>query len=282
MTADTSASFTVGGRFRRWYYVYRAFLRIGILDAVSYPFSFVAARVSLLMPIVIFAVIADFLSPDGDGTAYFSYVVLGLAVAEVLDAGLRGMGERLGSEISTGRLEMYLTEPVPTTFLPFGLVQFELVARSGTAALVVITSLLMGADYVWGWGILGAIGMLALGLFATLAIAVTGAAVKILAKRADPLLMIYGLGSRVFGGVFFPVDQLPEALEPLAWLFPHTYVIEVTRDLVLPQEIDGVVDSIPVAVLALIVMILVLLPLGLLAFTRAVDYGKRRGLLSGY
>lgn len=270
-------------RLTRWWYLNRAFLRIGVLDALSYPLSFLSGRLSVVVPLVAFSLISEFLAPDGRADEYFAFVVVGLVVAAILDAGTRGMSDRLGTEINTGRLEMYLTEPVPTTFLPVGLVQFDLFARILTAAIVAGLSVPLGARYVYGWPNVLAALVLVLGLLATMSIALTGSSVKILAKRADPLLTVYSLGAQIFGGVYFPVDQLPGFLQPFSWLFPHTFVIAVARRLVLPR--GGIADGGPAtatAVVALVAIIAVMGPLGVWTFRRAVAYGRQRGLLSGY
>ena len=268
---------------RHWWRVNQAFLRIGLLDAVSYPVAFLLARLNVLMPVVLFAIISDLLATGSrDASEYFSYVIVGLVASELLDAGARGLGDRLSQEINTGRLETYLIGPVPLVFLPFGLVQFDLLARVVTAGVVFAISLPLGAQFQIGWSTFGAVGVVLLGLGATMSIAIAGSAVKILAKRSDPVLTIYALGARFFSGVFFPVEQLPGPLQAVSWLFPHTFVNAVARQLLLPPSSFDTTVSPRTAVIALVAMIVVILPLGMRFFLRAIDYGKRRGLLTGY
>lgn len=268
---------------RHWWRVNQAFLRIGLLDATSYPVAFLLARLNVLMPVVLFAIIADLLaSGEQSASEYFSFVIVGLVASELLDAGARGLGDRLSQEINTGRLETYLIGPVPLVFLPFGLVQFDLLARVMTAIVVFAISLPLGAQFTIGWSTWGAGGVVLLGLAATMSIAIAGSAVKILAKRSDPILMVYALGARFFGGVFFPIEQLPGPVQVVSYIFPHTFVNSVARDLLLPDATIRTGVSARTAVIALVVMIVVILPLGLRFFLRAIEYGKRRGLLVGY
>lgn len=268
---------------RHWWRVQQAFLRIGVLDAVSYPVAFVMSRLNVLMPVVLFAFIANLLATgEQTGSEYFSFVIIGLVASELLDAGARGLGDQLSQEINTGRLETYLIGPVPLPFLPFGLVQFDLLARIATSVIVIAISFPLGAQYEIGWSAAGAAGIVLLGLGATMSVSIAGSAVKLLAKRSDPVLILYAMGGRFFGGVFFPIDQLPDFLEPVSYVFPHTYVNAVARDLLLPSTQFQTGVSARTAVLALVGMIVVVLPIGLRFFLRAIEYGKRRGLLVGY
>ena len=43
----------------------------------------------------------------------------------------------------------------------------------------------------------------------------------------------------LFSGTFFPISQLPDAVEWVAWLTPLFHGVELTRSLALGQEVDG-------------------------------------------
>ena len=151
-----------------------------------------------------------------------------------------------------------------------------------TAAIVFAIAIPLGAEFTIGWSTWNAAGIVLLGLGATMSIAIAGSAVKLLAKRSDPVLTVYALGARFFGGVFFPIEALPGPLRGFAYIFPHTYVNSVARDLLLPSaELETGVSP-RVSVIALVAMIVVILPVGLRFFLKAIEYGKRRGLLVGY
>lgn len=257
-----------------------AFVRIGWLEAVSYPVAFLQQRLTLFGALAVFAVLSGLVSQDTG--AYLGFVVVGLACAEVLDAGTAGLSQRLSVEINTGRLETYLTEPVSPSFLPFGIVLFELMARVITAVVVVLVSIPLGGEYVLGPQLAGALGLTLLGSVAVLGVAIAGSSVRLLTKRSDPILVVYSLAARFLGGVFFPVEQLPDVIQPLAWLVPHTYVTSAVRGLVLADPaFEDPTGPLPAAGI-LVVMVVVTLPIGLWLFRRAVETGRRLGILSGY
>jgi ABC-2 type transport system permease protein len=124
--------------------------------------------------------------------------------------------------------------------------------------------------------------IVALGLAATLTIGILSASVKILAKRSDPVLALYSVAAAVLSGAFYPLEVLPPWLRAIAWLIPHTYVIQALRKILMA---DGEVLSGPTALqasLALLGFCIVMYPLALWVFGRTLDYGRKIGALSGY
>ena len=53
----------------------------------------------------------------------------------------------------------------------------------------------------------------------------------------------------LFSGVFFPISQLPDAIEWIAWLTPLFHGVELTRALAIGHVLDPVVLSIHAAYL---------------------------------
>ena len=131
-------------------------------------------------------------------------------------------------------------------------------------------------------GVPVALAVGALGVLVGLAIGALAASVKVLAKRGDPILTFYSLTAMVLAGVYFPIDHLPAALRPFSYLFVHTYVISGLRHALLPLKGGLAGPSAGESALALALMSLVLIPAALWAFGRAMEYGRRMGLLAGY
>ena len=243
-------------RLLRGAQIQRAFFRLGWLGVASYPLAFVATNVSSVVPIVIYYFVAQFVDQTGSavGGDYFTFIVIGVVVAALLNAGLQGFGGQLDMEIKSGRLEALLVEPISWRLVPFGLVQFSLVAAAVLAGLTMIVSVFLGAQYK-AEGVLPAAAIIFLGVLATLGIGILGSSIRILAKRADPLLSVYTVLASVLSGVLFPVAILPFWLKPVAYLLPHTYVISATRRVLMPGggEIAG--PSLTVSLVALVLLL---------------------------
>ena len=270
-------------RVQRGYRVSNAFIRMDAREEFSHPLGFGMRSLSSLVPVVTFFFIAEFVGTQGAavGYDYYTFVMIGLIGMGVLRAGLQSLSGRLGQTINLGRLEMLLVEPIRWRALPFVLVQWQVVVSFTTAVVVFAGSLFFGASYRWQ-GIPAALVILVLGLAATLGVGILNASLKVLSKRADPILAIYGVLATILSGTFYSIEVLPGWAQTLAWLIPHTYVLQALRRVMMPagDELPG--PEVWQASLALIGFCVVLYPLGLWIYGRAFEYGRRAGLLSGY
>ncbi len=105
---------------------------------------------------------------------------------------------------------------------------------------------------------------------------------RLLSKRADPVLLAYTVASTVLSGLFVPVQVLPGVLQSLSWLIPHTYVVDALRQLVLDGGEASSRVSVAGALVALSAFCVVAYSLGLTLFTRSLHYARRRGILGTY
>lgn len=264
---------------RQLAHVSLAFVQISWRESFAYPASFILGRVNLIFPVIAFAFISKAVAGD---ESYFSFVVVGMLVAGILEAGIGGLSEKLNLEINTGRLEGYLVEPVPTWFLPFGLTIFDLFVRIAGAVLMLVLAMALGADFRGGLPMVQASALIFLGLLAVLSISIAGAGLQVVAKRAGTVLSVYSFAARFFGGVLFPIDVLPAAIRPISYLFPHTYVVSSARGLLLDDDTIGTATDPGQTIVVMLLMVALVLPISLWTFKRAVRYGKERGLLAGY
>ncbi len=105
---------------------------------------------------------------------------------------------------------------------------------------------------------------------------------KILSKRADPIISLYLLAMTVLSGVVFPVNLLPVWLRWLSYCLPLTYVLSAVRKLLM---IDSGTLSGPgagEAILLLLGFLAIVYPLGLWLYGRSLEYARKLGVLAGY
>jgi ABC-2 type transport system permease protein len=262
---------------RRSFQVAGAFFRLGLQQELSYPMGFVTSQFSAFLPVFIFFFVAKLVErPD-----YFTFVVIGLVAAKFVDAGVRGFSTEIDIAINRGWLEMFLVEPLHWRLLPVSMVQWRAVQGIVSSGLMVAISVLLGARFDTD-GIPIALAIIALGLVAGLAIGTLSASLKVLAKQGDPILFIYGLLVQVFSGVYFPIDILPAPLRWISWLIPHTYVIVALRGALMSGGPESAAITSTEALLALGLFCLVVFPLALWVYGRALEYGRKLGVLSGY
>jgi ABC-2 type transport system permease protein len=273
----------VMARLRRGAQIGGAFLRIDLIDAANYPLAVLMRVLSAFVPIIIYVFVAQMVDDNGAdvGHDYYTFVVIGMVAMSALGTSLNSFGTAMLKMVTQGQLEMFLMEPVRWRVLPFAMMPFPGLVAVITSLIMFLLSVPLGADYVVS-AVPAAIVIMALGLVATLAIGILGASVKVLSKRSDPVLALYTIAASVLSGAFFPVDLLPPFLRTIAWLIPHTYVIQALRRVMMPagESLPGPTSM--QAIGALILFSLILYPFALWVFGRGLEYGRKIGALSGY
>lgn len=271
----------MSGWARRVSDVAGAFLWMGWLTTSAYPLSFLMTQISTLIPAVVYFFVAKLVGPRaGDvGGDYYTFVMVGVLSLRMLSGGLSGLSEELEETITEGRLEGLLVQPVRWRMLPFGLVLWPIVWRLGNALLLVLLSMLLGASYELSGAPL-ALLVIALGLGATTGVGIFAAAVKLLARRTEPVITIYVIAVTVLAGVFYPVSSLPGPARVLSYFLPDTYVIASLRRLLMPGGVDVPGPGTLGVVLGLLAFNLMIYPLALWVFGRSLAYGRRTGMLA--
>lgn len=261
----------------------RAFYAVGRSDALAYPLAFLLGIFSRLTNVFLYYFVARIVTTDETVVAggYFAFSVVGTLVLWVLGAGLELFGSFVQRTIDQGHLELYLVQPVAWPLLPFLWFQWLVVERLVAGVATVAVAYALGVRFATD-RLLLAVLVLALGIAATHAIGVIAASVRLLSKRADPVLLAYTVASTVFSGLFVPVQVLPEVLQSLSWLIPHTYVVDALRQLLLDGGEASSRVSVGEAVLALCAFSAVAYTVGLVLFDRSLHYARERGILGSY
>jgi len=263
---------------RRSFQVLGAFFKLGFQQEMSYPLNFFSSQFGTLLPVFIFF----FVSKLVDRPNYFAFVLLGLVAARFLDTGTRAFSLEIDTAINRGWLEMFLVEPVRWRLLPVSMVPWRVVQGLVGAALMAAIGFALGARIRTDQ--LGfAIAILGFALIAGLAIGTISASLKVLAKQGDPVLLIYGVFVQIFSGVFFPVDTLPSGIRWISWLLPHTYAISALREATLPVGSEALTSlGLGPSFLALFGFSILMFPFSLWLYGKALEYGRKLGVLGGY
>ncbi len=267
---------------RRGLQVSRAFMRMDFQNNFNYPLGYVMRQLGALLPVIIYYFVAEMITPGTSvGGDYYTFVVVGVIGTQMLDVGMRSLSIELERSLERGWFEMLLVTPLRWTLLPFGMVQWSMAQTILRTLLITVIAMSLGAQFA-PEGIWAGLIILLLGVILGLAFGILLAGVKVLAKSGDPLLPLYTLGAQVFSGVYFPVESLPEWLQPVSLLFPHTYVIAALRRAVMPQGADLPGLSAVAAIGVLSAMTAILFPIAILIYRRAMELGRRMGVLAGY
>ncbi len=258
-----------------------AFLRMDVIEEVSYPMSLVLSEVGILAPVVVYFFVGELVGDSARvGGDYFTFAAIGVAVSAILQSALSGFGGALQRAQGRGQFETLLVEPVPWVYLPFAMNLWRATLGVINGSLILTMTGLIGANYQLS-GLPAFVVLALMGVVASMAVGILAAALMIVAKKSQPVLTLYGLASSLLGGALFSVEQLPGWLRPLSWVLPHTYVINASRS-VLMDDPGTFVVSFSSAVIALGIFNVVVLSFGLWTFMRSLEYAREAGILGGY
>jgi len=262
-----------------------AFLRRDFSLAISYRTSFVFQFLGIFFGVATFYFVAQVfgqaVSPQlqAYGGDYFSFVLIGLAFSGFTGLALKSFAGAIREGQTMGTLELMLLSPtrLGSILLSSSLWDY-LLNCFNVMAYLLFGALVFGADLSHA-DVLSALLVLVLSILAFSGIGIISAAFVLVLKRGDPVAWAFGSVQALLAGVMYPVSVLPDILQRFSSLLPLTYSLEAMRLAVLKGY--SVIELLP-QILTLIVFTVVLLPLSLWIFRRAVKQAKKEGSLAQY
>ncbi len=274
-----------GALFKAW-----AFIRRDFLIETSYRSAFVLQFGGVLVSVGIWYFLSGMISgaapamKDVAGGSYFAFVLVGVAFYNYLTVALTSFASRIRNEQLTGTLEAMLVTPTrtPMVILSSSLWDFTFTSFRVVIYLAVGVAVARMASQPiaihWG-GLLPFAVILALTILAFCGTGIIVASVVIYLKRGEPINALIVSASALLGGVFYPVERLPEWLVKVSALLPITYALRGIRAALLEGATLGALLP-EIQVLALFVVALV--PAGLLVFRWSLRAARRDGTLVQY
>jgi ABC-2 type transport system permease protein len=258
-----------------------AFLRRDLLIASRYRGSLVIWPLSIMTELASAYYLASAIGAGfrPDGFAYFPFLLVGTAIVEVIVVSMRAFVESVRDAQLSGTLEMMMatvTRPLTVmlmsaaslligriiaavAYLALALVLFRAPIHTPHLAPLAVVLLLLSVMTV------------SLGLFA--------ASVQLYFQRGSAVIWLFGTVLWLFSGSLFPVSALPEALRNISRVLPVTYIVNVTREVLLVQ---ATLPSLARPLLILTAVTGLLLPVSLGVFSAVLRDARLRGTLSMY
>jgi ABC-2 type transport system permease protein len=251
------------------------YIRIDLVEERMFPATSVMRYLAVGFPVLLYYFQSTFLEMSDQ---LFVMMIIGTAVIAGLQDALTGLTSRLNFAMERGTLETYLVEPVPWALIPVAMNLWRSVAGAMLACFMVGLGWLLGAP-INAAAIPAALVVLFLGIIACNALGTFAAAFIVLFKRGEPVVHLFGLASAVLGGALFPIDVLPEPVRWLSYLVPHSYVISVERNLLIPGAPP---EGLPIgwSVALLVLLCLVTFASGIVVFDRSLRLARQLGILS--
>ena len=248
---------------------------------LSYRLRLVSQLFSTVFGVALFYYVSRLVSvrqfPSHDD--YFAFVVVGLAVMEILTATVHTVPSTLRGELLAGTFERTVVSP----FGPLGgIVAMSLFPMAIATVMATITIIAAGALFglPLHWSTVPlAVPAVVLGLCAFLPLALLLAAAVLIVKQVGSIANFLITGLAFASGSFFPVSVLPSALRWISDVQPLTPALELIRHELLGTAVSG---SAWVAVAKLAGFAFVLAPVSILAISGAIRVCTRRGTLIEY
>ena len=200
--------------------------------AVKTPVALVGQA---LMPILWVLVVGPALARAGAGSTdpdvdYFAYVAIGQIVFilpfSAMFAGLTVLNDR-----NVGVLRELLVAPIRRATIPLASIAAVLTVAAGQIALIVVLSVIRGADFHLAVGptlaALAAGGLLAGGIYA---LAEYLAYTLKQPQTFGTLIPAIGATPYLLCGALYPIATLPDGVRQFSWLLPWSHAVALLRD----------------------------------------------------
>lgn len=250
--------------------------------AISYRFAFFLRVMSILIVVTItyyvsriFAGKAELFANWRDPLAAW---ITGLAVLNYFMTNFSSLANAIRSEQLQGTLESVLMTPltVPGLIVASSTLDF-IEATIYSSLYLVFGAVFFGVTYQGSYLLAFLILILTTMVFASLGI--LSASFAMVFKKGDPVAVLLGTGTAVFSGVFFPPQLLPEVMQHISKVLPATYGLAAIRGVLIDN--NGLNET-SGQLFTLLIFLVILLPLSLWVFSRAVRRAKREGSLIQY
>ncbi|MEM8859284.1 MAG: ABC transporter permease [Chloroflexota bacterium] len=261
-----------------------AFITRDFLTQISYRSAFVLSFVGIFFRAFTFFFIAQLVGPSAQpllgefGGDYFAFVLLGIAFNSYFGLGLNGFARSLRQAQTTGTLEAMLVTPTPVSFIIIGSAAWNYLFTTFRVLVYIGLGLALGMDLSnANW--LPAIFCLLISIISFAAIGIIAAGIIMIIKRGDPVTSLIGSVSALFGGIYYPIELLPDWLKPISAALPITYSLRTMRKTLLTGA--GFTDVWP-DLLILLIFCFTLFPIALWLFRLAVNKARSDGTLAQY
>jgi ABC-2 type transport system permease protein len=255
-----------------------AFLTRDFKLATSYRLGFLLSLARSLFPLFILYLPAQLMG-DVASTREFGgflpFSVVGLGTMNFFMASYGSFANSLRSEQTMGTLEALLMSPISVPGLVLASAGWSFCGSLANAVLFI-----GGGALLYGIALPGSFALALLIVVVTtlvfISLGVFAASFAMVWKRGDPFGPLLSATFFLLGGIIYPPKILPAWLAFVSQLLPVTHGVEALREVLLKGQPFASVSH---HVWVLAGYALVLVPLSLLAFSRAVRRAIRDGTL---
>jgi lipooligosaccharide transport system permease protein len=214
-----------GRAFSFWLASYRRVWRASVFEGFVSPLFFLTAMGFGL------GVLVD-AGPDGgiDGVSYVQFIAPGILAAQAMNTAVGESTYPVLGAIKWFRMyQAMLATPLGVPDVALGHLAFVLMRVATTSAAFLLIAWLLGA-MTSPWSVLA----LPVAVLCGMAFATPVFAFSATQDGDSGFALLFRFGVMpmfLFSGTFFPIDQLPAAMQPIAWATPLWHGVELCRAL---------------------------------------------------
>ncbi|MFW9913049.1 MAG: ABC transporter permease [Candidatus Thorarchaeota archaeon] len=210
---------------------------------------------------------------------WLSYVAIGNAYAGLAISLMWGTGFALRREQNVGTLETLMSTPMGKGTLVWGSTLHNLQHGGLGVILQLVGSVLIFGVQLDMWGVLPALGVVALSIIAMQGLVFTVVCIILLAKQAWMVVELLSSVLFLVAPMSYPIAVLPPVLQYISVASPLTWSVEGFRGFLLGALGGSLVAN---AITALMILDVIFLLLGVLMFRYTERYVRRKGALSQF
>ncbi len=261
-----------------------AFMKRDFRIATSYQLQFILTTFNSLFILAMLFFIGKMVNPQTPGLArfggnYFAFVLIGYGFYQYFQLALTSFAGTIQSDQMSGCLEAVLgTQTKPEEAILFSSSYGMLVALVQLLVIFIFGSLAFKAD-LSNINVFSTLITFMLSVMVFTGFGILSAAFIVVNKKGDPLGWLIMTLNFVFGGAFFPIEQMPSWMQNIASFIPATYALDSLRMSIMNGT--GIVAlARPLGILSL--WALCLLPLSFTLFRRSIRRAKKEGTMVLY
>lgn len=215
----------------------------------------------------------------GTPQEYFSFIVVGVTLSNVLRAAVMTAATNARSDQVAGTLEIMATQPITPLALALGWSALPVIESILEGIVMCLVAIPLGfSGFTPDWTSVVLVLIVSVAVF--LAIGFLGAAFVLAIQQGTGVMgMIVAIMS-LAGGTIFPTSVLPESLHFLTVISPLTYTLEAMRGAILEGQSPGELLSGSLGVV--LIYAAIIMPISALVLTTSFRIARSRGSLSRF
>ncbi len=262
-----------------------AFIKRDFYIHTSYRIAFIFEWIGVLTSVTTFYFISKLV---GQGvspylneyqTGYFSFVLIGIAFSGYFNTALQSFSSNIREEQLLGTLEAMLAAPTKISFIIIGISIWDFLFTTITSVICLLFGVLFFKADLSQMNFLASFLILAMTIISFSSIGIISAAFIMVLKKGNPINWMISTFSGLFGGVFFPIEMFPRELRFISYLLPITHSLKGLRHSILQGYSFKMLMP---DIMILFLFCIILFPLSIWIFKKAVNKAKLTGSLAHY